>query len=335
MSLHRNIGSTKPIYTNGGPTTDPVYYPIDPIIDPPKYTDPPIFIDPILIKPHPDPAEIVTKREPVPGQLYNARVTDGDNRGIKAAFFYLDIDGKQISVDYYTDDDGYFHFTVPDFNYQNTFLQVYSTDEYDNVVKTFADLCNTGIVVLHKKKKTSDLLLPISLAVGIFAVMKGGKKSVGTINFRDKKTLQTGGLILGGLAVAYFIFKYKPSEQQKDYLKAAANRLEQLSSDFGIVPSLSLAQFTQMASTIKDAVAGCGTDESSIYRVFEMLNNEADFWQLVVTYGIQKYPGCFDAGIFKRMVHYTLSESLAEDLLPEEIERLNQILFDAGIHVNL
>lgn len=275
----------------------------------------------------------------VPGQLYNAQVVDNSGNGLFAGFFYLDADGKQIMSDKFTDNNGYFHFTVPDYNHENIFVQIYATDNYNTVVKSFHELVTEQKIVLTKKLNgVSPVGILAFSALGI-ALMKN-KKQMGKIQMPESikklrgKALVTPVLLIGGAALAlYYIFKYKPTPAQKQFLEAAKNRLDYLAKELGIVPSLSVAQVATLAAQIARAIDKCGTDEAAIQRAFIALNNEADFWLLAISFGISKYDGCFEGSLPSWNVHYTLPEALASDLSNTDVYALTQILQSKGINI--
>jgi hypothetical protein len=276
----------------------------------------------------------------VPGQLYNARVVDQAGNGLYAGFFYLDADGKQIMTDTFTDNAGYFHFTVPDYNHENIFVQFYATDDYTPVVKTFTEIVDNPQIVLTKKSGSHLPLLLLAAGIGTYALTSRPK--VGSIKSQwnsfksNPRNVKIGGavVLIGAGAVAlYFIFKYKPTAAQKTFLANAKARLEYLAKELGIVPSLTTTQYATLALQIARAVDKCGTDMEAIERAFMSLNNEADFWQLTLSFGIAKYDGCFEGNLPNWNVHYTLPEALASDLSNSEILTVNNILYDKAINV--
>lgn len=276
----------------------------------------------------------------VPGQRYDARTVDQDGRGLYCGFFFLDKDGQPIMDDATTDADGYFHFTVPLYNHQNIFVQLYSTAEYEPVVKSFEEIVTTPTIVMLKKdpkKATNILLIGGAAALGLILASKSGQKKVSGINDQVQRARANplpyvaGALVVvGGL---WYIFKYKPTPGQKNFLRAAKQRLEQLAKEYGVVPSLPISQFQTLAIQINRAIDKCGTDEGAIYRAFDALNNEADFWQLCLSFDIAKYDGCFEGSLPSWNVHYTLPEALASDLSGGELENVIQRLRNRGINI--
>src|SRR5882672_5197854 len=63
----------------------------------------------------------------VPGGIYTGYVRDEQGNPLRAGWFFIDLDGKQIMTDVIAED-GVFHFTVPLYNYQNIFVDIYATD---------------------------------------------------------------------------------------------------------------------------------------------------------------------------------------------------------------
>lgn len=281
----------------------------------------------------------------IPGARYDARVVDQNGNGLYAGFFYLDANGTPIMNDVYTDGEGYFHFTVPDYNHESIFIQFYATEQYEPVVKTFKEIVENPNIVLKKK---SSGALPLILLAGLGVVALSQKSShVGSFeggkrikekwnNLPQRNKIATGVVVAGGAAVAlYLIFKYKPTKAQSDFLNATKTKLEYLAKEKGIVPSLPISQFEILTVQIVKALDKCGTEFDVIGRAFASLNNEADFWKLCQVFGIQKYDGCFEGNLPSFNVHYTLPEALASDLDGQEIYTLNMILQEKQINISL
>lgn len=276
-----------------------------------------------------------------PGQMYDAQVIDQDGKGLFAGFFYLDKDGIPIMDDKLTDSNGVFHFTVPDHNHQNIFIQFYATEEYEPVVKTFTEIVENNQIVLTKKKAgVSNALIFSAAAVAILALNKN--RNMGSVKEKwiafksNPENKKTGSyvLIAGGAAlVLYFAFKYKPTPEQKEFLEQAKNRLDYLARELGIVPSLSIAQFTTLSLQLIESFNRCGTEETAANAVFNSLNNEADFWQLCITFGVAKYIGCLDRPLLSKYIHKTLPEAIVSELTTSERNVVNQILRGKDINI--
>lgn len=276
----------------------------------------------------------------VPGQIYDGRVLDENGNGLYAGFFFLDKDGKPITEEATTDAAGYFHYTVPLYNHQNIFVQFYATEEFEPIVKSFDELVNVPTVVLIKKEKKAAsnlLLIGGAAALGLLAAHNTKNKKISGVQDHVNRAranplpYMAGALVLiGGL---WYIFKYKPKPEQKEFLAAAKKRLEYLAKELGIVPSLSIATFTALAMQINRAIDKCGTDEAAIYRAFDALNNEADFWFLCIQFGISKYDGCFEGSLPSWNVHYTLPEALSSDLSGNQFQTVLAILRNKNINI--
>jgi hypothetical protein len=283
----------------------------------------------------------------VPGQVYGAQVRDENGNGLKAGFFNMDINGQPISNDAFTDDSGYFHFTYPAYNADKIFMQIFSTDEYEPYVASFDELVANGTVTLKKKVadtnsnglSTEATLALIGIGIGLISLQRS--KTVGsnkaTVIYErfkrqpnDKKLLIVGGLVIGGVLI-YELIKYKPTPDQQKTLDDAQKMLDILHYQYGIDPSLPIAQYSSYASTIRTAVDDCGTDENSIYRVFEALNNEADIYMLIIKCKILSYKGCFTQGGWLGNIHKTLPEVITSDMTDSEVNKVNSILSDKDI----
>jgi len=263
----------------------------------------------------------------IPGETYDGRLVDSNGNGLYGGFFFVDLDSNILSIEFYTDADGYFHFTVPDHNWQNINLNFYSTPEYEPIVKTFDELVHDQPVVLKKKNSSGinilDLVQYGGIALGVLSLVNDSGK-VGEAQTKKNGWVLPAVIVGGGVAL-YLAFKYKPRPEQKQYLEEAKNRLDELASQ-GIVPSLSIAQFSSLVVQLVKAFAKCGTEEDIIYNVFRKLNNEADLIFLIIKYDIAKYDGCFEGSFPSWNVHFVLSESIAADMTPSEIRNINSIL---------
>jgi len=282
----------------------------------------------------------------VPGQVYIAQVVNENGQGIYARMFYLDQDGQQISSESDTTQDGVFHFTYPEYNADKIFVQVYSTAEYDPYVATFDELVEKGKVVLMKKVadtsgkglSTEATLALVGIGLGLISLQRtkqmNGVASNTITKFQNASTknklIVIGAVVIGGVIVYEVFFKYKPTPDQKKLLDDAKSMLDKLHYQFGIDPSLPVAQYSSYGSTIRTAIDDCGTDEESIYRVFDALNNEADIYMLIVKSDILSYKGCFEGSYFGN-VHRTLPEAITADLSYSQVNKINSILSDKGI----
>lgn len=86
------------------------------------------------------------------------------------------------------------------------------------------------------------------------------------------------------------------------------------------------AYFQVAADAIQKAVYDLGTDEDTIFRVFEDLNGDGDFIALFNAYGIRGY-----FSFSTLWVDLNLTQTLQEELTNKEIRDLNQVLNQRNI----
>jgi len=269
----------------------------------------------------------------------NARVVDEHGNGIQAVFFFIDENSDKLSQEWATNSDGTFHWSIEGRDPAGIWINV--SNEYEAKVFTPDELLQSPTVTLKSTPGSSVAPWVPLVIVGVAAItLTGKRKSVTGLKLKErysklspttKKVLLYGG---GGLA-AYFllryVFSYKPTQQQLDTLESAKNQLAYLAARYGVVPSQPVAQFSAWSGVIVEAVNKCGTDEGAIYRVFEQLSNEADVYKLIAVFGIGKYIGCLDRGLFDPYVHKTLPEALTDDMSTSNVSYINEILSDKGI----
>jgi len=164
----------------------------------------------------------------------------------------------------------------------------------------------------------------------LLAGMAGKKKRVkGFFDNIDPK-VKIGLLAAGGLA-AYLIFSKDNSG--KKLPGAAKTELDQL-AQAGILPTITETEAEALSSTLTAAFAGCGTDEYTVYNVFEGLKNKADLLTLIYVYDVRPYQGCFEGMIWEEAVTANLSQALSNELRGSELLHVNSILADNGIDFN-
>jgi hypothetical protein len=157
-----------------------------------------------------------------------------------------------------------------------------------------------------------------------------------------KGVVVVGGLAIVGIAVYSVIKKLKTDAEIKKILKEseyANDQLKKLASQ-GIFPTLSNTQIQSMIESIRDAVAGCGTDEQRIYDVFSKLNNEADLNLLIKLFGVQSYEPCpLESQISyikwladNSSIGGSITQILTSELNNSELSKLNSILANKGIN---
>jgi hypothetical protein len=132
--------------------------------------------------------------------------------------------------------------------------------------------------------------------------------------------------IIGGLAAValYFVFfrrKKTPEEQE-------AGQLETETAQAG-TPTYPNSQYFGLANTLEQAMFDLGTDEDSIFFVFNQLQNNADFLKLKQAFGTRQYSGGALPVWFNEDL--TLEGWLTQELDSDERQQLNSILASKGI----
>jgi hypothetical protein len=156
-----------------------------------------------------------------------------------------------------------------------------------------------------------------------------------------KGTLAVGGLVIVGF-VAYTIYK---NAKKKSELRQA-NKLSQDASKEvvelgkqGIVPSYGQSQYESFVLKLVLAMDGCGTDEQSIFNVFEAMKNKADVLKLISVFGVRFYQPCAATSpiSYSKWLYDNesfgggLSTWLEYDLTNSEIQKINAILSKKSI----
>lgn len=86
----------------------------------------------------------------------------------------------------------------------------------------------------------------------------------------------------------------------------------------GMTQSFSKSEYASFADQIEVAIYGFGTDEDTIYNVFNQMNNDLDIVQLEKAFGVRD--------------GQSLASWLTGDLSSDEIDTINGILLNAGIN---
>jgi hypothetical protein len=92
----------------------------------------------------------------------------------------------------------------------------------------------------------------------------------------------------------------------------------------GVIPNFSDLEFIQMANKLENAMFDVGTDEDSIYQVFNLLLNDADFLKLNQAFGYRTYTGGYIPGVIHGKEN--LAGWIAEELDQEEVSKVNKLL---------
>lgn len=156
-----------------------------------------------------------------------------------------------------------------------------------------------------------------------------------------KGALAVGGLIIVGYT-AYTI--YKNAQKKKGVRDAqqlandASKELKDLSKQ-GVVESYGRSQYESYVLKLVLAMDGCGSDEQSIFNVFEAMKNKADVLKLIEVFGVRFYQPCAATSpiSYTRWLYDnesfggSLSSWLEYDLTNSEIAKINAILSKKGI----
>jgi hypothetical protein len=120
--------------------------------------------------------------------------------------------------------------------------------------------------------------------------------------------------------VVFFIFK-KQIKNMIDGIsvKAEANKaLNEEIAATGKSPSFAESQYRSYATRLYNAMKGAGTNENTVYAVFNDMSNTADVLKLIAVYGSKD--------------NETLPEWLNGDLSASELRKVNAILSGKGIN---
>lgn len=152
------------------------------------------------------------------------------------------------------------------------------------------------------------------------------------------KVIAVAGIAALGYVVYRSIKRSADIKRANEAANLAAGELVELGQQ-GIHPTLSDLQFEQMSQTIVTAIDGCGTDEDSIFSVFNQLNNEADIRKLIVVFGVRYTQPCSITSPISYSIWLAndqafggpLNVFLRYDLSDSDISKINSILRGKGI----
>lgn len=124
---------------------------------------------------------------------------------------------------------------------------------------------------------------------------------------------------IAATAVYYFFFKKADADEKEE------SELAQEAAQAGNA-SYADSQFYAWANVLEQAMFDIGTDEDSIYNIFNALNNNADFIKLKQAFGMREYTG----GTLPYWFYgdYSLEEWLNAE---GETENVNNILASKNI----
>lgn len=159
--------------------------------------------------------------------------------------------------------------------------------------------------------------------------------------YNDLPNWAKGVIAVGGVAIiGIFGFKIYQDIKRKKDLKQAGQSADEANTELqnlnkqGIKPTITTTQATNFASSLVQAMNGCGTDENMINSVFSKMKNDADVYLLIKQFGVRYYTPCPASN----PVSYTkylfddkafggdLASWLSYDLTSSEISKINSIL---------
>lgn len=140
-------------------------------------------------------------------------------------------------------------------------------------------------------------------------------------------------ILLVVVLIAWKVYKFVSDSQgasDKEDVKDTQKDLNDLIKN-GVKPTLSQAQLSGYATSLKDSFDGCGTDNKVWENAFGAMKNKADVLALIATYGIRTYDGCNWEGDFTDKTS-GLPGALNAELSSSEIGKLNASLSTKGIN---
>jgi hypothetical protein len=156
-----------------------------------------------------------------------------------------------------------------------------------------------------------------------------------------KGVVAVGGITVVGYAIYSFIRKQKLARDVKSANKISqeANQEIKVLQSYGIRPSYTSTQYESFALKLAESMNGCGTNENSIYSVFEAMKNKADVLTLISTFGVKFYSPCAGSQPISYAKYLlddksfggNLSTWLQYDLTSGEIKQINNILSSKNI----
>jgi|GEM_PF-2108095 len=132
----------------------------------------------------------------------------------------------------------------------------------------------------------------------------------------------------GVIAVLLFVF-YRWAKAKSAKLKLDSSIDEALNEGIasGEVLSYDEMQFIGWANSLESAMAGSGTDESSIYNVMRKMQHTTDLLYLIKKFGHRDKKNLFG----HKKGTWDLSQWLTDELDSEELDKVNKILIDKSI----
>lgn len=157
--------------------------------------------------------------------------------------------------------------------------------------------------------------------------------------YKELPVWAKGVVVIGAGSIAWFgiinplrklIIKKLDQAKEAKESAAAGKELNNLKKQ-GIVPTINKAQAESMSNQLRIAFNDCGTDEGAVYSVMSQMNNDADVYLLIDTYGIREYSGCGPWNVFSGSRNVGLSAAISDELDDMEKGIVNNILAQKGI----
>jgi hypothetical protein len=157
--------------------------------------------------------------------------------------------------------------------------------------------------------------------------------------YKELPSWAKGVVVVGGLAVTYIfasqiIKKLKQDAEQKKRQGEVISAEEEYKNliKSGVKPTINVTMAESISAAIVDASNSCGTDEKKIYSQFDKVNNDADIYLLIKTFGTRKKVRCLfsddeTAGFWSQDTPpMSLSAMLHSELSTNGIATLNKKL---------
>lgn len=159
--------------------------------------------------------------------------------------------------------------------------------------------------------------------------------------YNDLPNWAKGVVAVGGvLIVGVFGYKIYQDLKNRSSIKQAGQSADEAETELknlsfrGIKPTITISQASTFASSLVQAMNGCGTDENMINGIFSKLKNDADIYLLIKQFGVRYYTPCpasnpISYGKFllnEKSFGGDLGTWLSYDLTASEIKKINTIL---------
>lgn len=133
-------------------------------------------------------------------------------------------------------------------------------------------------------------------------------------------------VVLVALAVWYFKKRLTAVKDVKERQIEQKAEL-QVYEEQGIMPSYTQKTYQDAAALLFKAMAGPGTDEETLYKIFTRMKNDRDIMELERAFGLRKSP--WSASPFTSPTD--LKDWIQSDLSSEDLQQLNAQLSRQGI----